>query len=194
MIDKVVLEGERPIAAWVCSNCGSDHVTETKDLILGGDAGNADGYNPDVIYLPMCSCGTRTFLLRTWDSLEVADQPVRRAINSLAEHLKEVGRSHPAAKARHEEEEGAAEVPAGGHGDRRHHRSEGNRGTRTRGAGQSGGGTERPSGGAFRDPPAGRPGRAGAAVASYPRVMVGPSLLWAPLHRSWIVVRVPLFP
>jgi hypothetical protein len=95
VLDKVDIATNE--VGWLCGECGTDHTTKLSDLVLGHHG------NPDMIALPLCSCGTQTCLSRTWD--DKVDLPHRRAINSLAEHLIEVGQSAPDLKAKHEAEQ-----------------------------------------------------------------------------------------
>jgi hypothetical protein len=99
MLDAINLKAAKPFVGWLCSKCAKEHQTLVADLKLGGEASH--GCNPDIIYLPACPCGTMTFMQRTWDADESADQSVRRAINSLAQHLKDKNQSHLAAKQAH---------------------------------------------------------------------------------------------
>lgn len=81
----------------LCTNCGRDNEIALAGLVLGNEAAN-----PDIIALPLCACGAREDLNRTWDA--EPDSPHRRAVNALACFLKGEGRSHSATKVGHDAE------------------------------------------------------------------------------------------
>jgi hypothetical protein len=87
MIDRVDVESDA--VEWVCDNCNRDNACAASSLTLGGPG------NTDVVYFPVCSCGTQQFAIRTWDEEPRAGNPVRLAVNLLATHLRDSGRSHP---------------------------------------------------------------------------------------------------
>ena len=79
-----------------CRNCGREVERAVADLVLG------NARSPDNINLRPCECGAIETLLRTWDTL--ADAPPnhhRRAVNALAQLLRERGQSHEAQKEAH---------------------------------------------------------------------------------------------
>lgn len=77
----------------VCPSCGAERSLPLSSLKLGF------GDNPNAIEFPRCACGAQEFCLRTWEP--DIDFPHRRAINALAEHLKDRGQSGPSVKTIH---------------------------------------------------------------------------------------------
>jgi hypothetical protein len=94
---------ERGVLTQVCANCGGTHQHVISTLQLGSSAGD-----PDVIRFPDCDCGAVESMTRTWDTLP-RDHPAegshfdqhRRFVNTLAQHMKSKGLSHPACKVLH---------------------------------------------------------------------------------------------
>lgn len=103
MIDLVDVAADKVV--WHCEGCGkTDNEVSVTSLKLGVPD------NPNVIVLPRCACGSQEFLQRTWDA-EV-DSPHRRAVNALAEVLKNAGQSHRDARAAHDRERAEDRRPA----------------------------------------------------------------------------------
>lgn len=93
-----------------CAMCGGEETIAISTLQLGADR---SGLDPDAIYLPPCfNCGATESLHRTWDEcpekyVRTAFYQQRMAVNALAQHLRNTGKSHPSVKHLHDAEAGS---------------------------------------------------------------------------------------
>lgn len=101
-LKSVVLDPAPGQLVQVCAACRAERALPLDGLLLGVDEG---AMAVNCILLPVCPCGAREYLIRTWEETAPIRPGVlalhRAAINALAQYLKSKGQSHPSQQAAH---------------------------------------------------------------------------------------------
>lgn len=94
-----------------CANCGTERAVAVSGLVLGTKIREHE--TPDRIVLPVCeTCGAQEVLCRTWDpGVQGPAGDHRRAVNSLAAHLRQKGQTAPELAATFAQEIATAKTP-----------------------------------------------------------------------------------
>jgi len=85
-----------------CAKCGAERDIKCSEVELGVEIDFEAGFkDSNVVALPPCEkCGAKEFLLRNWDKSNEPDTSGRllhrKAVNRMAQYLKEMGRINSA--------------------------------------------------------------------------------------------------